>query len=198
MPGHHAGRIPSNKGRRYPPDPPKVDEIGAVIRQAGERIYGRRPRGLIVVLWLLPVVAMRRCLTTLPSTVGLPSSVESRNARSMQRCHARGEAVARRPNQQLRKGPGSVRGPGTPIRLVHGDRRLANGEDVGVEAQCRDARSAAGVSVVAPEPPPSTTPTTLPAASIAGPPLSPDRVPGVVTRIASVSVSGTPSGDISC
>ena len=25
MPGHHAGRIPPNKGRRYPADPPTVD-----------------------------------------------------------------------------------------------------------------------------------------------------------------------------
>jgi site-specific recombinase XerC len=51
MPGHHAGRIPPNKGRRYPADPPSVDEIVAVMRQAGDGRHGRRMRGLIVVLW---------------------------------------------------------------------------------------------------------------------------------------------------
>ena len=51
MPGHHAGRIPPNKGRRYPADPPTVDEIVAVMRQAGGDRHGRRMRGLIVVLW---------------------------------------------------------------------------------------------------------------------------------------------------
>jgi site-specific recombinase XerD len=51
MPGHHVGRIPPNKGRRYPADPPTVDEIVAVMRQAGDGRHGRRMRGLIVVLW---------------------------------------------------------------------------------------------------------------------------------------------------
>jgi len=32
LPGHHAGRPPRNKGRRYPADPPTVDEIVAVMR----------------------------------------------------------------------------------------------------------------------------------------------------------------------
>lgn len=51
LPGHHAGRDPGNKGRRYPADPPTVEEIVAVMRQAGARIDGRRARALIVVLW---------------------------------------------------------------------------------------------------------------------------------------------------
>ena len=38
MPGHHAGRVPPNKGRRYPADPPTVDEIVAVMRQAGDTV----------------------------------------------------------------------------------------------------------------------------------------------------------------
>ena len=42
---------PANKGRRYPADPPRVEEIVAVMRQAGQRPYGLRLRGLIVVLW---------------------------------------------------------------------------------------------------------------------------------------------------
>jgi len=51
MPGFHAGRTPGNKGLRYPADPPKVEEIIAVMRAAGECPHGRRLRGLIVVLW---------------------------------------------------------------------------------------------------------------------------------------------------
>ena len=36
---------------RYPADPPKVEEIIAVMRAAGDSPHGRRLRGLIVVLW---------------------------------------------------------------------------------------------------------------------------------------------------
>jgi integrase/recombinase XerD len=52
MPGFHAGRPPGNKGLRYPADPPKVEEIIAVMREAGDDPHGQRLRGLIVVLWL--------------------------------------------------------------------------------------------------------------------------------------------------
>ena len=51
MPGYHAGRPPRNKGIRYPADPPRVEEIVSVMRQAGPGIPGARLRGLIVVLW---------------------------------------------------------------------------------------------------------------------------------------------------
>src|SRR6187200_424428 len=51
MPGFHAGRSPSNKGLRYPADPPKVEEIIAVMRTAGRGAHGRRLRGLIVIMW---------------------------------------------------------------------------------------------------------------------------------------------------
>jgi len=51
FPGYHAGRPPRNKGRRYPPDPPRVEEIVAVMRQAGDRLPGLRLRGLIVGMW---------------------------------------------------------------------------------------------------------------------------------------------------
>lgn len=51
LPGYHAGRAPRNKGRRYPADPPRVEEIVAVMRRAGERPAGMRFRGLAVVLW---------------------------------------------------------------------------------------------------------------------------------------------------
>jgi site-specific recombinase XerD len=49
--GFHAGRSPRNKGFRYPPDPPRVEEIVAVMRRAGETDHGLRLRALIVVLW---------------------------------------------------------------------------------------------------------------------------------------------------
>ena len=51
MPCFHAGRPPRNKGLRYPADPPKVEEIIAVMRAAGDDAHGRRLRGLIVILW---------------------------------------------------------------------------------------------------------------------------------------------------
>jgi site-specific recombinase XerD len=51
LPGYHVGRTPPNKGRTYPADPPTVDEIVAVMRQAGTSRHGLRARALIVVLW---------------------------------------------------------------------------------------------------------------------------------------------------
>jgi site-specific recombinase XerD len=42
---------PRNKGQRYPADPPTVDEIVAVMRQAGHSRHGHRLTALIVVLW---------------------------------------------------------------------------------------------------------------------------------------------------
>jgi len=47
----HLGRAPGNKGLSYPADPPRVEEIVAVMRQAGGGLHGDRTRGLIVVLW---------------------------------------------------------------------------------------------------------------------------------------------------
>lgn len=51
MPGCHWGWPPGNKGRRYPADPPTVEEIVAVMRCAGDRPPGLRTRALIVLLW---------------------------------------------------------------------------------------------------------------------------------------------------
>ena len=36
MPGYHAGRPPRSKGRVYPADPPTVEEIVAVMREASD------------------------------------------------------------------------------------------------------------------------------------------------------------------
>jgi Phage integrase family len=49
--GFHAGRPSRNKGVRYPDDLPKVEEIIAVMRAAGDGVHGRRLRGLVVILW---------------------------------------------------------------------------------------------------------------------------------------------------
>jgi integrase len=51
MPGYHAGRPPRNKGQLYPTDPPTVEEIVAVMREANDDRHGWRLRALIVVLW---------------------------------------------------------------------------------------------------------------------------------------------------
>jgi len=47
----HQGRMPRNKGLRYPPDPPTVEEIIAVMRAAGDGPDGIRLRGVIIMLW---------------------------------------------------------------------------------------------------------------------------------------------------
>jgi site-specific recombinase XerD len=47
----HQGRSPRNKGLRYPPDPPTVEEIIAVMGAAGDGPEGVRLRAVIVVLW---------------------------------------------------------------------------------------------------------------------------------------------------
>jgi integrase len=51
MPGYRAGRPPRNKGRLYPTDPPTVEEIVAVMREASDDRHGYRLRATIVVLW---------------------------------------------------------------------------------------------------------------------------------------------------
>lgn len=45
MPGYHAGRPPRNKGIRYPADPPRVEEIVAVMREGGLGSTGRGSGG---------------------------------------------------------------------------------------------------------------------------------------------------------
>ena len=49
-PGFRTGIAPRNKGQRYPADPPTVDEIVAVMRQAGDARHGHRVTALIIVL----------------------------------------------------------------------------------------------------------------------------------------------------
>ena len=47
----HQALPPRNKGMRYPPDPPTVEEIVAVMRATGDNPEGVRLRDIIVVLW---------------------------------------------------------------------------------------------------------------------------------------------------
>src|SRR3954452_1195865 len=47
VPGYLAGRPSRNRGRRYPPDPPRAEEIIAVMRCCGDGVHGARARGLI-------------------------------------------------------------------------------------------------------------------------------------------------------
>jgi hypothetical protein len=51
VPGYLAGRPPRTEGRRYPADPPRTEEIIAVMRCCGDGLHGDRARGLIAVLW---------------------------------------------------------------------------------------------------------------------------------------------------
>jgi hypothetical protein len=47
LPGYLAGRSPHNKNMRYPADPPRVEEIIAIMRQAGEGRHGLWVRALV-------------------------------------------------------------------------------------------------------------------------------------------------------
>src|SRR6478752_3267042 len=49
--GGGVGRSSRTKGRRYPPEPPRTEEIIAVMRCCGDGLHGLRARGLIAVLW---------------------------------------------------------------------------------------------------------------------------------------------------
>jgi site-specific recombinase XerD len=51
IPGYRRGFVPRNKGLRYPADPPRIEEIIAVMRTAGPAVHGHRVRALIVILW---------------------------------------------------------------------------------------------------------------------------------------------------
>jgi site-specific recombinase XerD len=51
VPGYHTGRTPKNKGRTYPPDPPSVEEIVAIMTACRDTPAGRRLRALIVLIW---------------------------------------------------------------------------------------------------------------------------------------------------
>jgi integrase len=51
VPGYLAGRPPRSKRSPVPADPPRTEEIIAVMRCCGDGLHGARASGLIVVLW---------------------------------------------------------------------------------------------------------------------------------------------------
>jgi hypothetical protein len=60
VPGFHAGRPPRNKGFRFPPDPPRVEEIVAVMTYRGT--WARRaPPQPGWELSMCAAAARRRC-----------------------------------------------------------------------------------------------------------------------------------------
>src|SRR3954451_4302112 len=55
VPGYRAGRPPRSTGRHYRADPPRTEEITAVMRCSGAGLHGDRARGLIPVRWRAPL-----------------------------------------------------------------------------------------------------------------------------------------------
>jgi integrase len=51
FPEFHRGRPPRNKGRKYPPAPPSVDELVTFIQSAPDTPVGRRLRAITIVGW---------------------------------------------------------------------------------------------------------------------------------------------------
>ena len=51
MPGYLCGRSPKNRGMRYPADPPRAEEIIAVMHAAGANAHGLRVLALTAVIW---------------------------------------------------------------------------------------------------------------------------------------------------
>ncbi len=77
MPGYHRGRPPRNKGRRYPADPPTVDEVSAVMRAAGSGKGAARLRALIVLLWRAGYVSARRSISPSLTSTARPAGSSS-------------------------------------------------------------------------------------------------------------------------
>jgi hypothetical protein len=110
MPGFHAGRPPGNKGLRYPPDPPKVEAIIALMREAGDAPHGRRLRGLIVILWRAGLRIQEALALTEPISIGAVAHCWSGAAGA--------GAVARSASTRAAGnncGPGSTRGASFPV-----------------------------------------------------------------------------------
>ncbi|MFI5003374.1 MAG: hypothetical protein ACHQE6_00010 [Solirubrobacterales bacterium] len=85
LPGFHAGRPPRNKGMRYPADPPTVEEIIAVMRQADDNRHGWRLRALIVVLCVVGFASRRRSRSPSPTLTPRRGSLLVRNGKGGRR-----------------------------------------------------------------------------------------------------------------
>ena len=83
MPGFLAGRPPRNKGLRYPADPPKVEEIIAVMRAAGDGAHGRRLREGVPLI----VIQCQLGHSNLGITSVYPQGID--NAEIIETVHAR-------------------------------------------------------------------------------------------------------------
>jgi hypothetical protein len=73
----HRGRPPRNKGRRYPADPPTVEEVIGVTHAAGADADVIRLRSLIVVLWRASSVPASRVRTPRGVVIDRPSDGRS-------------------------------------------------------------------------------------------------------------------------
>lgn len=51
MPGYRTGRPPANKGRKFPADPPTIEEVVLLLRACEDTPYGLRRRALLILLW---------------------------------------------------------------------------------------------------------------------------------------------------
>src|SRR4051794_37418407 len=123
-PGFHAGHAPGNKGLRYPADPPKVEEIIAVMRTAGHRAHGRRLRALIVIMW--------RAGRRIPEALALAEAISISVAARCWCGAARAVTGAR---------SAWMRGDGTTPVLARGTARAA-GRSLALRDQRDHARSA--------------------------------------------------------
>jgi hypothetical protein len=69
VPGDLTERRPRSQGRRYPPDPPRSEEIIAVTRRGGG-LHAERARGLIAVHWRTGLRIQRRLLSVSSTSTG--------------------------------------------------------------------------------------------------------------------------------
>jgi len=115
--GYHRGRLPRNKGLRYPPDPPTVDEIVAVMSAADETADGVRLRAVIVVLWRAGL-RVSEALALRESDLDLQrGAVLVRHGK-----RARGRDVTRRGAARRHSAPARARKPGDHLGVPARDR----------------------------------------------------------------------------
>jgi hypothetical protein len=99
-----AGRPPRSKGRRYPADPPRTEEIIAVMRSCGDGVYGLRARGLIIVLWRAGLRIQEALdLTELLATGGRPPCFKAPTRCALAARHGRSGASPGRERPAARR-----------------------------------------------------------------------------------------------
>ena len=83
QPGYHTGRVPSNKGRRYPVEVLTGGEVHAILEACGTSVFGVRNRALITVLY-------RAGLRISEALALLPKDVDS-SGHSIRVLHGKGD-----------------------------------------------------------------------------------------------------------